>query len=57
MVHFILNGLGFNCRNDKKTCPIKDISCKMCVINKLKEMGFEIKPNLKILKIISDDKL
>ena len=56
MVYFIINGLGFNCRNDKRTCANKDISCRICIINKLKEMGFEITTNLKILRIISDDK-
>lgn len=56
MVYFIINGLGFNCRNDKKTCTNKDISCRVCVIDKFKEMGFEMTSNLKILRIISDDK-
>ncbi|MHA1192843.1 MAG: hypothetical protein ACTSP9_11175 [Promethearchaeota archaeon] len=56
MVYFIINGLGFNCRNDKRTCANKDISCRICINNKLKEMGFEITTNLKILRIITDDK-
>ncbi|MCJ7647855.1 MAG: hypothetical protein MUP85_04525, partial [Candidatus Lokiarchaeota archaeon] len=56
MVYFIINGLGFNCRNDKRTCANKDISCRICIINKLKEMGFEITTNIKIIRINSDDK-
>ncbi|MHA1105646.1 MAG: hypothetical protein ACTSPN_07970 [Promethearchaeota archaeon] len=56
MVYFIINGLEFNCRNDKRTCANRDISCRTCIINKLKEMGFEITTNLKILRILSDNK-
>ena len=56
MVYFIINGLGFNCRNDKRTCANTDISCRICIINKLKEMGFEITTNIKIIRINSDDK-
>ena len=52
----MINGLGFNCRNDKRTCDNKDISCRICIISKLKEMGFEITTDVKILRINSDDK-
>ncbi|MFX1258579.1 MAG: hypothetical protein ACFFAN_12010 [Promethearchaeota archaeon] len=51
MVHFILNGLRFNCGYKKNNCPISIKSCRECMITRLKKTGFEINSETKIFAI------
>jgi len=56
MGFFIINGLGFNCQYERRTCPNSSLSCKSCLINNLKNLGFEPTSDLKIFKVVSDEK-
>jgi hypothetical protein len=56
MGFFIINGLGFNCQNERESCPNSSLSCKKCLINRLKNLGFEPTSDLKIFRVVSDEK-
>jgi len=56
MGFFIINGLGFNCQYERNNCPYSTLSCKNCLINSLKKFGFEPTSDLKIFKVVSDEK-
>ena len=56
MGFFIINGLGFNCQYERDNCPNSSLSCKKCLINSLKNLGFEPTSDLKIFRVVSDEK-
>jgi len=49
MATFIINGLRFNCGT--LNCPKAPKSCKECVSNRLKKMGFEITSDIQIFSV------
>ncbi len=49
MATFIINGLRFNCGT--LNCPKAPKSCKECVTNRLKKMGFEISSDIQISSV------
>jgi tetratricopeptide (TPR) repeat protein len=56
MGYFVINGLGYNCQYPRNNCPNPNISCKQCIISKLKDLGFEVTSNLELFRIVSDEK-
>ena len=56
MVYFKLNGLGYNCGHDIKSCPHKGNSCLDCIKLQLKKLGFEIDAGFEIYRIESYEK-
>ncbi len=56
MVYFKLNGLGYNCGYDLKSCPDERKSCLDCINRRLKQLGFEIDASLEIFQIDSYEK-
>jgi tetratricopeptide (TPR) repeat protein len=55
-VYFKLNGLGYNCGHDIKTCPEKGKNCVECIQRQLKKMGFEMDTSFEIFRIESYQK-
>jgi len=54
MVSFLINRLGFNCGYEKTNCPNgSSTSCRECMVNKLKDLGFEVTSDTKFLQIES----
>lgn len=56
MVYFALNRIGFNCGQDKDKCQYYPKACLDCVITRLKEMGFDVPPNFRIVEMDSEEK-
>ncbi|TFG03923.1 MAG: hypothetical protein EU539_11800 [Promethearchaeota archaeon] len=56
MVYLVINGLGFNCGYNREDCPKKTLTCKECLLNQLKEFGFDINSNTTIYLIESKEK-
>jgi len=56
MVYFLINGIGFNCGYKRNNCPNSSKSCRECIIERLKTMGFEINSDTKLFRIDSDEK-
>ncbi len=51
MVYFLINGLKFNCGNNKNNCPKSKKSCRECMIKTLSKMGFEINSDTEIFTL------
>ena len=56
MVYFQISRLGFNCGFDKNECKKYPDFCMECVKTRIKEIGFEINENLKILEMDSEER-
>ncbi|MEJ2296794.1 MAG: hypothetical protein P8Y23_18770, partial [Candidatus Lokiarchaeota archaeon] len=55
-IYFKLNGLGYNCGYDIKSCPEKEKNCLECIKHQLTKIGFEIDPTFEIFQIESYQK-
>lgn len=55
-VYFKLNGLGYNCGHDIKSCPKKEENCLECIKNQLTKIGFEIDATFEMFRIESNQK-
>ncbi len=55
MVYLIINRLGFNCSYTKVNCPNTNKTCRNCVVERLKKMGFEINSDTRIYSRDSDE--
>ena len=55
-VYFKLNGLGYNCSYDIKSCPKKEENCLECIKNQLTKIGFEIDATFEMFRIESNQK-
>lgn len=56
MVYFELNRLGFNCGKGKSKCQKYPKYCMSCLKKKIKELGFEIDSNFKVIELDSYEK-
>lgn len=54
MVYFQIDGIGFNCGRIKENCnKSSSSSCRECMIEKLKELGFEVTSDTKYIEVES----
>lgn len=54
MVYYLISGIGFNCGRIKENCHKSSLnSCRECIIEKLKELGFEITSDTKYTEVES----
>ena len=56
MVYFKLNGIGYNCGQNKNNCTQKAKSCNDCIKTRLSELGFKFDATTEIIKIDSLDR-
>jgi hypothetical protein len=54
MVYYQISGIGFNCGRIKENChKSSSNSCRECIIEKLKELGFEVTSDTKYIEVES----
>ncbi len=54
MVYYQISGIGFNCGRIKEDChKSSTTSCRECIIEKLKELGFEVTSDTKYIEVES----
>ncbi|MHA1255999.1 MAG: hypothetical protein ACTSPS_10425 [Promethearchaeota archaeon] len=54
MVYYQISGIGFNCGRIKENChKSSSNSCRECIIDKLKELGFEVTSDTKYIEVES----
>ncbi len=56
MVYFQLSKIGYNCGLDKQGCSRYPEDCNKCIAEKLRELGFEVNSNIRILEMDSEEK-
>lgn len=56
MVYFIITRMGFNCGYDKNKCDRYPDGCMECVKQQMRQMGFDVEMNTKVIDMDSDEK-